>query len=449
MKTNKNKKVVRLIFIVMILCLELMVYIFNPSIPISLGVFVLFYISTILAFRLFLGSWGKVVTSIEAIYLLVFFIYSIMASIQFRLDAGRQRMWYFTITEDSMSQTLNLYLQIFLFFVLLLFLFGHPKNNFEKITGQLSITKNATRMLIADVIAFACTLIFLYYMARNLNLLLISYVNFRRSMSFGGLQYVWLYMMSYTISFLSGVSLDHTFLLKRSNFFRLAIIILFWMSSVLIDRRHIIPVIISVFLMSISKKEKIEFKYIRRAAIIIAIMMVYAVVRLGLSVGKIPIQTLVYTMSGEFILTQYVTCYYIAHPVSNLMYGKTYIWYTITKMIPRVLYSGKPSDLSVTFYNEVIKRGSAFAFNPVAEGLINFGKFSVFITPIVIYLFMRIGIKIGKKEPLFYFIICAYSFDFFRGEFANCIFDVVFLYICVKFFSGIRMKRNVGQYNGT
>lgn len=448
MKNNENKKVIRITFIVMILFLEVVIYIFNPSISVSLGIFVLFYILTLLAFRMFLGSWGKVVTSIEGIYLSVFFIYSIMASIQFKLDDGSQRMWYFTITEDLMGKTLNLYLQVFLFFVLLLFLFGHPKNNFEKIAGQLSIARNAKQMLMADIIAVFCTLIFLLFLGKNINQLLNSYVNFRRNMSFSGQQYVWLYMMAYTISFLSGASINRAFLLKKSNLFRMTVIILFWMSSILTDRRHIIPVIIAVFLMVMSQNKTIKFKYIAKFVIIVVFMMVYAVVRLGLSMGKIPIQTLVYTMSGEFILTQYVTCYYVAHPVSRLLFGETYTWYTITKAIPRVFYSGKPLDLSMVFYNEVIKNGSAFAFNPIAEGLINFGGFSVLITPIIIYLFMRIGIKIGKKEPLFYYIICAYSLDFFRGEFANCIFDIVFLYLCIKFFVGVRMKRSIRQYNG-
>lgn len=448
MKNNENKKVIRITFIVMILLLELIVYIFSPSISISLVVFVLFYILTLLAFRMFLGSWGKVVTSIEGIYLSVFLIYSIMASIQFKLDDGSQRMWYFTITEELMGKTLNLYLQIFLFFVLLLFLLGHPKNNFEKVAGQLCITKNVKQMLIADAIAVLCTLIFWAFLGKNINQLLSSYVNFRRNMSFSGQQYVWLYMMAYTISFLSGASINRAFLLKRSNLFRMTVIVLFWMSSILTDRRHIMPVIIAVFLMVMSQNKTIKLKHIAKLAIIVAFMMVYAVVRLGLSVGKIPIETLVYTMSGEFILTQYVTCYYVAHPVPRFLFGETYTWYTITKVIPRAFYSGKPLDLSLVFYNQVIKSGSAFAFNPVAEGLINFGEFSVFITPIIIYLFMRIGIKIGKREPLFYYIICAYSLDFFRGEFANCIFDIVFLYLCIKFFVGVRLKRSIKQYNG-
>ncbi len=441
MKISKNKKGIRLTFIVMILFLELVVYTFNPAISISLGIFVLFYILTLLAFRSLLGSWGKVVTSIETIYLSVSFIYSIMASVQFKLDNGSQRVWYFAITEDLMRKTLNLYLQIFMLFVLLLFLFGHPKNNFGKIDEKLIVVKNARKMLLADIIAILCTSFFFYFGIKNINQLLSSYRDFRRSMKFSGQQYVWLYMMAYTISFLSGTSVDHTFLLKRSNFFRLAIIASFWGVSILSDRRHIIPVIIAVFLMVMSQNKTIDPKYIIRFAIIVVFMMIYAVVRLGLSVGGVPIQTLVYTMCGEFILTQYVTCYYISHPVSELLFGKSYVWYTMTKAIPRLFYSGKPLDLSLTFYNEVIKSGSAFAFNPVAEGLINFGGFSVFVTPIIIYLFMQIGVKIGKKEPLFYFIICAYSLDFFRGEFANCIFDVVFLYLCVKFFSGTRVKR--------
>ena len=54
MKNNENKKVIRITFIVMILFLEIVIYIFNPSISVSLGIFVLFYILTLLAFRMFL-----------------------------------------------------------------------------------------------------------------------------------------------------------------------------------------------------------------------------------------------------------------------------------------------------------------------------------------------------------------------------------------------------------
>lgn len=413
------------------------------------GIFFFLYIMTIVFFAAFFGNLKRLVTSIETIYVTVYFVYAVMNAVQYLLDNGSQRMWYFTVTDTIMVATLTIYLNIFIIFILLLLLTGYPKKNtFENVAASLkeSNLKISANFNAFDIIAFGCFLIFFFMFIRNIPNVF-SFISLRRVMRFSGQQYIWLYMMAYSISFLSGIPFERHYLFKKNNLIRTLIIVGFWALSILIDRRHIVPVIMAVALLILATKRDVKLRTLIPFAIIIVGLLVLAVIRLGYSMDSLPVSTLIYTMFGEFILTNYVSCYYVAMPPATLMRGSTYIWNTITKLIPRAIYAGKPLDLAQVFYNQVIKSGSGFAFNPVAEGLINFGTLSVITTPLIIYFVMRLGARVYKKEPLFYLMICAYSFDFFRGEFANSMFDILVLYICLHFMSRLN-KREVEHSEG-
>ena len=98
--------------------------------------------------------------------------------------------------------------------------------------------------------------------------------------------------------------------------------------------------------------------------------------------------------------------------------------------MPRALYPDKPLDLGEIFYLQA-NTNVAFAFNPIAEGILNFGKYAAFIVPIVIGGYILIGKKLLKHNVLFYAIFFGYSADIFRGDFSNCAFDLLFLIILV------------------
>lgn len=387
----------------------------------------------------------EMVLSVDNIFIVVYFVYSIMGSIQFLLDQGEQRIWYFTITENTMRETLNLYINIFI--ILVLGISNTKRININKVSSAVKekIVKleEISNIYLIDVIAILCFGILGLSVVINFNILLSSgYVEFRRAVTFHGLQYLWLYMIAYSINFMSIYFYNQHGTLKGYNFIRLFIIICFWLESMLIDRRHLIPVLISCMIMFIDTKHRISLKKAIVSITTIFLLMVYAVVRLGYSFSDLPFNTLIYTMFGEFIITNYITCYFIANPVTNLFYGVTYLVYPFMKLIPRVIYEEKYIDLSVQFYNNVIQSGSAFAFNPVAEGLLNFGMYAVFFVPLILCAILCLGKKLYYRVPLFYYFMCGYSLDYLRGEFANCMFDmfVIFIFLYLMKFNSLSMR---------
>ncbi|WP_217820214.1 hypothetical protein [Clostridium tyrobutyricum] len=131
---------------------------------------------------------------------------------------------------------------------------------------------------------------------------------------------------------------------------------------------------------------------------------------------------------GEFILPQWISYYYIYNP-KPLLLGKTYL-YTFLYLFPKALLPNKPEDLGIMFWKEA-GTNTALAFNPVAEGIINFGNLSIIFVPIIIFVLIFF-IRKFKKRQLLYFVFCGAALNFMRGAMANFIFECLFVFICIK-----------------
>ncbi|MDD3139942.1 MAG: hypothetical protein PHX08_13335 [Lachnospiraceae bacterium] len=207
-----------------------------------------------------------------------------------------------------------------------------------------------------------------------------------------------------------------------------------------IDRRHFIPVLIAISVFSFINGNKLKLRTVIAGLVFISLMIVYALVRDNRAISDYDVGLLIYAGFAEFILTGYVSCYYISEMPKAYLLGRTYLWDTVTRMFPYAIFPWKPKDLGTLFMSEVLENRIGFAFNPVAEGILNFGKFSIFTTPIIIFIFMNLGYIMSKRNPLFYIVICAYSLDFCRGQFANCIFDVIFMWFVLNFMTKFKMS---------
>lgn len=447
MKIGSRYSKKRIILMIVIVAMMIIANLATLSVGWLVILFSSTYVLTIIFFKIILGNTKRLVTAIETIYISIYFLYSIMNPIQFMLDGGGQRSWIVSVNSDLIVATLLLYFNVYCLFVILLLLTGHPKTNtFEDVASKLINQKIKVTLKpnVFDLIAFGCLIIFAYYFVRNIGNLLsfVSFTSLRSDLTFSGQQYIWLYMMAYTLTFMSGIPFQRNYLLKTTNLLRVILVICFWAMSLLIDRRHILPVVVSVALLFLATKRKVSLKSFVPFFVVIATLLSLAVIRLGYTLNSLAFPTLFYTLFGEFILTNYVSCYYIANPPAALLFGSTYIWNTLTRIVPRAIFPGKPEDLALVFYNQAIHTGSGYAFNPIAEGLINFGTFSVISTPLVIFFVMSIGSRLYKKEPLFYLMMCAYSFDFMRGEFPNSMFDIAVLYIFLHFMNKSTLSKS-------
>ena len=145
---------------------------------------------------------------------------------------------------------------------------------------------------------------------------------------------------------------------------------------------------------------------------------------------KYNIKDVFYYSFGEFINVNYVTNYYINNTY-NLKYGKTYTIDVITSVLPKKLYPKKSQQLSTEFMHTV-NSNYGLAFNPIAEGLVNFGNKCVYILlPLVLFFYIKLAYIIGKKYNFIYFIFVAENINFMRGQFSNSIFLIAFIGIVV------------------
>lgn len=96
--------------------------------------------------------------------------------------------------------------------------------------------------------------------------------------------------------------------------------------------------------------------------------------------------------------------------------------------MPSFIFSNKPRLLGDVLKDEA-GLNVAFAFNPIAEGLINFGFLSVLSTPILMYMYIFFANKFKKCNYFMYMLFYGYVMNFFRGMFAVMIFDFIVFYI--------------------
>lgn len=420
-------------------------YIFNYTIDEYIVMYGVAYGLFVVSFMKKAGSFKNLFTSIEFLYITGFSAYALMPAIQYIIDDGMQRLVFFSITANGIQTSIKWYYVVFLLIASILLLFRYPKNKKIELYFRQALqnSQHGQTGVFFDLIAIACLGLFIYSFLRNgISFFELDFAYRRKLANFALQQYVWLYMMVYSVERLCDVNFEKTILKKAPQ---ILVIVSFWIMSSLIDRRHLIPVVVAVAVYGLLGKKKIDLKIVLGMVLFVAAMAFYAVLRLGLVVKELDFGTFVYEAFSEFILTGYITVYYATHIPSSYLGGSTYLWDTVTRIFPRVVFPWKPEDLAVTFMSSVLQNRVGFAFNPIAEGYLNFGNLLVLFVPLVFILFVEIGYKLSKKMPVYYLLFCAYFLDFNRGQFSNCMFDIIFMYIILFFME--RLKVRNGRIN--
>ncbi len=381
-----------------------------------------------------LGNLRNLFLSAEFIFVSVFFIYAVPNAFIYVLDGYVPRISYFFIDYSTVFKTLLLYFNIYTV-LLLTIMFTGGVHSLKYDESKFKNKKTLISFDLFDLIAFVLTAYFYYLNFRNgFSIFGQFFQDLRQNIqsSVHNLNnYMYLYMIIYCyINLYKIVYKDRTkqkFTYKELFF--LIILVAFWSLSLLTDRRNLFTLIIFLVFLFFDKLKKINFKKLLILGLCIISLMSMSYFRSG--TNRRDINNVLFLSLGEFIFVNYVSEYYINN-CEDLYYGRTYVFDTMVSVIPRRFYPNKPETLSVKFWREA-KTNVGYAFNPVAEGLINFGvKGAVLIVPFVILFFIKMAYWFSKKNFLYYFIICGESINFYRGTFSSTIFTLVVMIVLAK-----------------
>ena len=330
------------------------------------------------------------------------------------------------MNEGSMSNTLAVYINIFAILNILFFTLNRFKNNnvnekFQKLSEKDSNLN--LKLNLFDLVAVFCSFFSLFKLiAYGPEFYSLSTLAKREILNTGFTHYICLYMVVYSLF----VSLNFALKGKKGLFYRtrLIILIIYWGIFLTCERRIFVIFCLGFIMLFIYRQTKIKLRYIFLTGVCTILLMFATAVRENVNFNRNDFTDVLYMSTTEFYCTFSITNAYIVNP-PKLLNGRTYVYDTISKFFPRAIFSNKPDDLSQIFKKQYnLKVG--FAYNPIAEGILNFGGMAVFMVPLIVLFLTIIANKLSNKNILFYIIIAISSFDFYRGPFSNFIFDIVF-----------------------
>lgn len=441
-KVNKNQLLINfcgiLCFCVILFINNLLINNLSDAIILDFISFLVFFIFCVLRLR----GLKNCIYSVEFIYGIVFWIYSIIGPIIFSLDNYSPRYYYFPINSSYMFDTLVLYINVFLVYSIICFTFNRIKNrnidvDILKLEDKTVILNNRVNLL--DMVnMFASFLVLYKLLSYGPGFFSLHTLVKRDILNSGISHYLNLFMIVYSLF----IALAFFSKNKKNTLykFRFSITLIYWLIYVTCERRMLVSFIIGLILISFANLKKIKIKHIFSVLIIIVFFLSIAAFREGILNKDRKINDILYSSTTEYYCTFSITESYIVRP-PELKYGQTYFFDTLTKMVPRSFYPNKPEDLSQIFKKEN-KLNVGFAYNPVAEGILNFGKYAFIFVSFVTFLITFVCNYLSKKNVLYFLIICVNSLDFFRGAFSNFFFDVLFCIIVAFIIYGIKIKNN-------
>lgn len=390
--------------------------------------------------------------SIEFIYGFCFFIYSIVGCLVFVMDNYIPRFYYFRIDTVILTETLELYINALCFYVIFCFVFNRIKTiNFDENLQKCGNNTNLSRGIIIffDMMAFGVVLY-------NLSKILRYGVGFfdlstslkREILNNGISHYINLFMLVYSLFITLTLVTNKNYSKMKGFKFNAFIVILYWLICLTCERRFFVTFLVGFIFIMLYKIPKIKLKNIIIICSIVILLLFSAAFRDNISFSRHSLADVIYSSTTEFYCTFMISDAYV-YDYHELKYGSTYIVDSLSKLIPKSLYENKPQDLSFQFKNEY-NTNVGFAFNPIAESILNFGKtFASIMTASIMFAITVIARSFLKKNILYYIIILTFSLDFCRGAFSNVFFDTLFCFIVIfMMFKLVIKRRDLGGKNG-
>lgn len=374
------------------------------------------------------------------IYGICFFVYSIVGCIIFVLDNYIPRFYYFRITEKILTKTLSIYINVFCIYNIFVLLFNKMKpKEYDKLLIKAGnsniITNNMT--IFFNIVALGISIL-------NLTKILEYGPTFfslttsakRLIINSGVTHYFNLFMVVYSLY----ISLLYSTNKKDyRNIFSIISISTYWIIALTCERRMFVTFFLGFIFIILIKIKKLGLKRIMTLIFIFILLLFSAAIRDNIKFSNHKFMDVLYSSTTEFYCTFMISDAYV-YDSHDLEYGKTYIIDSLSKLLPKFILTNKSEDLSFKFKKEY-NTNVGFAFNPVAEGILNFGKFAPIMVALIMFLICSIANFLSKYNILYYIILLIFSLDFCRGAFSNVFFDTIFCFILIFILTKISIKK--------
>lgn len=380
-----------------------------------------------------LKSLKNLYRNISFIFGLSFFIYSIVGCIIFIFDNYSPRFSYFTINEDILVETLTIYINTLCIYAIFSFLFN--KISYVDYDKMLLFNGNSRTMskkilIFFDIVAISAACWNIFKVASyGLSFFKLTTALKRSIIDSGVSHYINLFMVVYSLFVSLLYFTNNDFKKSKGTIINIISIILYWAITLTCERRMFVTFLLGFFFIMLVKISKIGFKKFFIGTFAIIILLFSAALRDNINFSNHDFVDVLYSSATEFYCTFMISDAY-TYDKHELEYGKTYIVDSFSKLFPKAILENKSEDLSFKFKKEY-NTNVGFAFNPVAEGILNFGSFAPFMVALIMYLICSFAKLMSKKNILYYVLILTFSLDFCRGAFSNVFFDTVFCFILI------------------
>lgn len=409
-------------------------------------ILMLFIISYVI-YSLILGAYLKeyIFIDFNFIFLSIFLLYSIIGPLYYIIFDAKFITYEVYSGIDVVQKTLIQYFGFFIIFSSMTFF-----KTIKKETLNIEINKIGKFSFITDFIAFMILSYWIFLIVSKVGVNIFSLdkssildlIGENKVITYGDY-----FMISYTVYYFIFYINKYFYTKKLKSFVNLKIFIIlaYYLSNIIIGNRRsfLILMIMTFVLISNYIIKSGKFKYFKYLFIIVGVLVIFLLAKgITREVGGLGTAEYKYTkFFGEFVYNQWVSYYYV-NDLGNsfsLYNGITFFLYPIIFLFPSIIIKNKPEELALIFWREA-NTNQALAFNPVSEGILNFGNYSIVLTPIVYYLYLNL-VNYKKYAPYLYVVLIGSTMDICRGQFALVFFEVIFVYISfrlIKFVNSLR-----------
>lgn len=409
-------------------------------------ILMLFIISYVI-YSSILGAYIKecIFIDFNFIFLSIFLLYSIIGPLYYIIFDARFITYEVYSGIDVVQKTLIQYFGFFIIFSSMTFF-----KTIKKETLNIEINKIGKFSFITDFIAIIILSYWIFLIVSRVGLNIFSLdkssildlIGENKIVTYGDY-----FMISYTIYYFIFYINKYFYTKKLKSFINLKILVIlaYYSSNIIIGNRRsfLILMIMAFVLISNYIIKSGKFKYFKYLFTIVGALVIFLLAKgITREVGGLDTAEYKYTkFFGEFVYNQWVSYYYV-NDLGNrfsLYNGITFFLYPIIFLFPSFIIKNKPEELALIFWREA-NTNQALAFNPVSEGILNFGNYSIILTPIVYYLYLNF-VNYKKYAPYLYVVLIGSAMDICRGQFAIVFFEVIFVYISfriIKFLNNLR-----------
>lgn len=444
---KKNTLFSNLIFTIIWIVFYILFSIYSElKIQVFLGF--LSFILFVFMYKIKLKTLKSILYSVEFWFGFCFWCYSIVGSIVFIMDDYSPRFYYFDITKKSMETLLNIHLKSFSIFNILCVFFNRIKcyeikEQFNRILKTASSWVKSINIF--DGIALVVVCNSLMNIFSNISIFFNLSVSARRQILNSGIShYINIYMVMYSVMMLFvwiTSKQNNNNIKSGANRFRIILMAIFWIIFLTCERRLFLSLLISVIIIFYQFIKKIKLKQFILIAIIVVVLLFSASFRANINFKTHSAGDVIYMSLTEFYCTFSIGNYYLNNSY-ELQNGKTYVVNSLESLLPRFIYSNKSEDLAKQF-KEQAGTNVGFAYTPVAEGLLNFGKLAVYFVPVIMLFVTMIIRKVAKDNIVLYAIYCSFAIDYCRGEFSNFFFDCLLCYVIYILIYKVKWNRGM------